>query len=363
MSDGFIGIEPTKAEIREDIRKDAQIILARKQNVYENFMNSYLRIGREYVERVYVRYLDAHWEETKPNLSAEIGIIGMGHVGMAMASLYDYRHTKFYIRDPEFDREVEEQGFVHDDQNTGESWMNPAEVEEMVRKCQIIYLCLPTPQMDDGQCDTSLVKEYLEQLHGLIEKEPEHKRPIVVLKSTTIPSFFNDFLDRPFDYPYLIHAPEFMREDYMQEDVYTFPSLILGGHTGTCIRYISHLNKKTRLQLAEKDVKMVGWKEASFMKYLANTFLALKVIMFNEYYELAMVDGVSWNAIESLIESDPRLGPTHTTVFAGDHRGYGGTCFPKDTKALIEYSEDVGYPMELLSVADSLNEEYRKKKI
>jgi UDPglucose 6-dehydrogenase len=89
--------------------------------------------------------------------------------------------------------------------------------------------------------------------------------------------------------------------------------------------------------------------------------LAMKVIMNNEYYDLANKMGVDWESIVDISQTDPRLGTTHWQVPGPDgERGFGGACFPKDTAALASIAEDFKSEMTMLNQAIITNIELRK---
>ena len=100
-------------------------------------------------------------------------------------------------------------------------------------------------------------------------------------------------------------------------------------------------------------------EEAEMAKYMTNSFLATKVIFCNEMYDLCRKLGVDYNNVREAWIADPRIGSSHTFVYE-DNRGFGGSCFPKDTKALLKQGENIGSDMTLLKAAIEKNDEYHK---
>ena len=98
-------------------------------------------------------------------------------------------------------------------------------------------------------------------------------------------------------------------------------------------------------------------KEASFVKYGINSFLAMKVAFFNQLYDAVQDSDANFNIITKAMECDPRLGTSHNRVPGFDgKRGFGGACFPKDTAAFTHFTNK----MTLLEKVIEVNNEYRK---
>jgi len=102
---------------------------------------------------------------------------------------------------------------------------------------------------------------------------------------------------------------------------------------------------------------------ASFIKYTLNTFLAAKVIYFNQMYDLfqKMNPTSSWEEFVTIIGTDPRMGDTHMMVPGHDgSRGFGGSCLPKDTAALVEFAKQQGHDFTVLEQVLKVNEDLRE---
>ena len=98
-------------------------------------------------------------------------------------------------------------------------------------------------------------------------------------------------------------------------------------------------------------------KEASVIKYTINSFLATKVMFFNQIYQMSQDNNLDFNKIINAVGSDPRIGQSHTRVPGFDGKfGFGGACFPKDTLAFIEYNDN----LTVLAEAVARNNEIRK---
>jgi UDPglucose 6-dehydrogenase len=113
-------------------------------------------------------------------------------------------------------------------------------------------------------------------------------------------------------------------------------------------------------RFGQKHYILTDTTTAEFIKYMANTFLAVKVSVVNEFYRMSKTLGVNWNdALEGFV-SDPRIGNSHTQVPGHDGKlGFGGTCFPKDINALITMGKELGVDMNTLEAAWKTNLEVR----
>jgi UDPglucose 6-dehydrogenase len=101
--------------------------------------------------------------------------------------------------------------------------------------------------------------------------------------------------------------------------------------------------------------------EASFVKYGINSYLASKVLWFNQFYDVVNKHGSNFGKVVGAITADSRVGRSHTTVPGFDgRRGYGGACFPKDTSALAHFADGLGVDMTVLKEVISSNNKYRK---
>jgi UDPglucose 6-dehydrogenase len=104
--------------------------------------------------------------------------------------------------------------------------------------------------------------------------------------------------------------------------------------------------------LLHDTVTIMGRKEAELVKYTRNNFLALKISFFNEIYQLCKATSIDYDAVRAGMEGDARIGMSHTGVPGYDgHFGYGGTCLPKDTNALLQYMTGHGIESHIVKAA------------
>ena len=136
--------------------------------------------------------------------------------------------------------------------------------------------------------------------------------------------------------------------------------IIFGGNRNTCSKvsdaYLKHSRCKT------KEHIFTNLKTASLVKYSINTFLASKVIFFNELFAIFERLNVSdsWESLVDIISRDKRIGDSHMNVPGHDGRkGFGGACFPKDSLALVKYAESNEIDLKLLKSVIKINNKIR----
>ncbi len=197
------------------------------------------------------------------------------------------------------------------------------------KKFDVIFVCVPTPMTDDGSIDSSIVESVIEYLEANTEG-------LIVLKSTVTPDVIEKFehmSDR------FIYNPEFLTEARAVHDFLNPEFHVFGGEYKICDQLQAIYEQYSRC--SKCDTYIVTPKEASFIKYGINNFLALKVAWFNQFSELIEKHDCSYTAVSNTMKADPRIGTSHMQVPGPDgRRGYGGACFTKDTAALLRFSNN-----------------------
>ena len=260
----------------------------------------------------------------------KIGVIGYGFVGKAVANSFaDRIDVKVRINDPAFP-------------DISKS------IDKIKEKSHAIFVCVPTPQDDHGECDTSILEGVLEQLLGY--------EGIVICKSTAPPILYRQ-LENTLGLK-LVHAPEFLTASNANYDYINPVNVVIG-----CKHKLYEEASQFILpfiQFSPANVEYCSIAEASMFKYVANTMLAMKVIMNNEYAELCDKMNINWENVSGIASSDKRLGHTHWKVPGPDgQRGFGGACFPKDTAALLNMADESDIEMSMLMTAIRTNDRLR----
>jgi len=268
-------------------------------------------------------------------MSYRIGIVGKGFVGGA---LYDNFKDCFDVAVWD---SVEEKRTL----NSFESFVDWSD---------IIFVCVPTPMKDSGECDISIVEDVVGKIANL------DRRKYVVIKSTVTPGTTSELAER--HNMVIGFNPEFLTEANAYNDFRYQPLIILGTDDtglGTVMAQIYYEFNAKVDNVAH--VIQRSTKEAELFKYLANSFLATKVIFANEFKKLCDKVNVDYGRIAEVAVLDKRLGHTHWRVPGPDGKlGFGGSCFPKDTSALISYADAYGSTLWLLTEASYINDEIRE---
>ncbi len=227
------------------------------------------------------------------------------------------------------------------------------DLKDAVNKATIIFLALPTPESEDGSADLSYVLNMANELSQIIT---EYK--IVVNKSTVpvgtaakVQAIFDAKCKTKVD---VVSNPEFLREGYAVEDFLKPDRIVIGSSSEQAITLMKKLYAPFVRQ--GNPVIIMDEKSAEMTKYAANSFLALKISFMNEMANLAEKVGADINDIRKGIGTDNRIG--NRFLFPGI--GYGGSCFPKDVKALQSISKEYNYDFKIVNSVIEVNENQRR---
>ena len=267
----------------------------------------------------------------QPPYIMKIGIIGLGFVGKALKN--GLRNNVDCVEiDPKL-------GTNLDDLKSHEP--------------SIVFICLPTPMNDDGSQNIELVKDAINEINKF------NQDILIVIKSTISPKYVEDFSNINND---LVINPEFLRENFANEDFINSEIIVFGGEDKSCVKLGNFYEGHTKCIC--KDYVNTDLMSASLVKYTINSFLALKVVFFNELKPVFdnLNSNNDWSNFISSLSRDKRIGDSHMSVPGPDGRnGYGGPCFPKDVNALIKYSQEIGAELTLLKKANNINNNIRAK--
>jgi len=270
-------------------------------------------------------------------MSYTIGIVGKGFVGGAM-----YENFKDVFNTLVWDID--------------EAKRTVATFKEFVETSDIIFVCVPTPMRQDGSCDTSIVGSVIDNIAQI------DRRKYVVIKSTVTPGTTSRLAS---DFNMTIgFNPEFLTEANAYNDFRNQPLIVLGADDSGLATVMAQIYYEFNSAVDNHaHVIQRTTKEAELFKYLANCFLATKVIFANEFKILCDKIDVDYGRIAELAVLDKRLGYTHWRVPGPDGQyGFGGSCFPKDTSALLAYADEVGTALWMLTEATYINDELRGEK-
>lgn len=252
-------------------------------------------------------------------------IAGYGYVGKAVASALETKH-EIVIVDPNY---------------------TSNEVKSHVDADGLI-ICVPTPYTDSTGCDIHHIVEVLDTTPVQIP---------VLIKSTLTPGVIQALEDLYPDH-WIVYSPEFLRAKTANQDFLNQKYVVIGGDDTDC--YWQDI-----LQTSLPNCNIVlncTAQESALIKMASNSFLAIKTSYFNQLYDLCEEGNMDFVTVRHILAQDPRIGSDHTVVPGPDgERGWGGHCFPKDTKSFIKYAKSLNTPLTLLEEAVDYNKKARKE--
>lgn len=227
------------------------------------------------------------------------------------------------------------------------------DLKAAVEASQFVFFALPTPDGGDGAADLSFVLSAAKQVAGFINdyKVIINKSTVPVGTAEKVRGVISANTNVEFD---VVSNPEFLREGFAVEDFMKPDRVVIGtssdkaGELMTEL-YMPYVSDKEQIILMDE-------RSAELTKYAANSFLALKITFMNEMARLCELTGANVDAIRHGIGTDNRIGPRF--LFPGI--GYGGSCFPKDVKALMMSAKEYGYNFSLIQSVHAVNEEQKK---
>lgn len=251
----------------------------------------------------------------------KIAIIGYGYVGKTMHSLF-------------FD------AIIYD------KYLSLGSMND-VNKCDVAFICVPTPSLQDGSCDTKEVEEVINSCEC----------DIIVIRSTVPVGFSEDISKKTSKN--IIFQPEYCGEtsNHPYNDLSKRTWLTFGGDK----KYIDKVVDVYKKYMSNSDFEicMTTSSEAEMAKYMSNVFLAMKVTFSNEIYDLCEKLGISYEHCCDAWLHDSRIGASHTKVYK-DKRGFSGKCFPKDIHSLENIMKTNNCDSTLISAVIKKNNKYIK---
>ena len=266
----------------------------------------------------------------------KIGILGQGYVGSAIKIGFE----KHYKDINTFDKYNKSRSTV-------------SNLEELTESSEIIFVCLPTPMKENGECDIGIVKKEIEK----INKYSTHKK-IVVIKSTVPPDTTKRINNNNKNID-VIFNPEFLTERNFIEDFKKQNRIVLGGNQ----KPVDILQQVYSKVFPNITIIKTDSTTAEMIKYFTNTFLATKVSFSNEMKIICDKIDVNYDQVVKYSLYDERLGKSHLGVPGPDGKlGFGGSCFPKDINALIYFAKQKGIDLDVLKSVWETNLKVRPEK-
>jgi len=229
-------------------------------------------------------------------------------------------------------------------------------LEEGIKDAKLILLALPTPPGEDGSADLKYMLNVAEELGPLL------KDYVVIVDKSTVPVGTADKVREriaknstvEFD---VVSNPEFLREGVAVED-FMKPDRVVIGTASTKARKVMEMLYAPFVRQGNPIIFM-DERSAELTKYAANTFLATKISFMNEIANLCELLGADVDSVRKGLGTDSRIGKRF--LFPGI--GYGGSCFPKDVKALAKSSYDAKYDFKILNAVMNVNDHQKLRLI
>jgi UDPglucose 6-dehydrogenase len=222
--------------------------------------------------------------------------------------------------------------------------------QEAVESCSLVFLALPTPQGANGRADLSYISAALDALANEVAEDT-----VFVVKSTVPPGSVVSFRKRLADLgstAAIVSHPEFLREGRAVEDFLQPDRIVVGAFDPSDAERIVAVYRSV-----ETEVVVTDPTSAEMIKYANNAYLAARLTFANTMANLCEAVGADIIDVVKGVGLDHRIGPH----FLNPGPGYGGSCFPKDTAALIGVAEDAGYDFRLLKAVIDADEEQRRR--
>ncbi|MED5541083.1 MAG: UDP-glucose/GDP-mannose dehydrogenase family protein, partial [Actinomycetota bacterium] len=216
--------------------------------------------------------------------------------------------------------------------------------EDAVASSEFVFLCLPTPQEEDGRADVDALLSVVNQIREVVSPGT------IIVNKSTVPVGTNTTLATAIrrDDVSVVSNPEFLREGAAVTDFLQPDRIVIGANDSKVGDRVAQIYESIDAPIIHVDPA-----SAETIKYATNSFLATKVSFVNALAAVCEAVGADIDAVTAGLGSDTRIGPR----FLQPGPGWGGSCFPKDMHALVRIATDAGYEFDLLRAVISANEQ------
>lgn len=288
-------------------------------------------------------------EKFEPS-KATIGIIGQGFVGSAMRAYFDRpvsgKEEKFKI-------------LTYDKfKPTGFS------LDYLVENSEIIFVCVPTPMRQNGECYTGIVESVIQDVVDTAKKIGRDPNTFVLCIKSTVWPGFTDAMKKKHPELRLVFSPEFLREASAVEDMLKGNRVVVGGLEQDAAVVLQYFLAQDARRVDDGSCILIRTESsvAEMAKLFTNGILFTKVMFSNEIFQLCKKLGIDYEDVRLVGCIDSRIGPSHTMVPGPDgYLGAGGHCFPKDMHNLKFVAEQLGVPEKMFTTVLERNDELREE--
>lgn len=233
-----------------------------------------------------------------------------------------------------------------------------SDLDEAVKRSLVIFIGVGTPENDDGSANLSQVTRVTEQIAQAMN---DYK--VIVIKSTVpvgtarkLKELVKNNLNSQVEFD-IVSNPEFLREGAAVNDFLRPDRVIIGADSERALAIVRDIYRP--LYLLETPIVSTTNETAEMIKYASNTMLALKISFINEIANICDKVGADVYTVATAVGMDKRIGPK----FLHPGPGFGGSCFPKDIRSLVNTAEAVGYDFEIGRTVLSVNERQKESVI
>ena len=300
----------------------------------------------------------------------KIAIVGLGFVGLSLTSVLASKG--FNVIGLDIDKE--KCNII----SKGKSPFFEPELEKTLKKgikkkltisnefssiidCDIIFVTVGTPQKADGSIELSMIKKAISNIGEIFRISK--KNPILIIKSTVIPGTVQNVIlpilekqsGKKAGYEFgLVSNPEFLQESSAIRDTKYPHVIVLGGNQ---TKYMKKIKKFFEYLHPNVPIIVTNHQTAEMIKYANNSFLATKISFINQLANICQnIPGANIDDIAKTIGLDPRIGK----LFLNAGPGYGGSCLPKDVKAIMNFSLKSGVSPLFLNAVEKTNQQQIK---
>lgn len=289
-----------------------------------------------------------------------ITIVGTGYVGLVSAAVFaDLGHEVICL---DVDEEkikrlnngeplIFEDGLAEIMQKNKGRLKFTVDLNEAYKYADVVFICVGTPENKDGSANLTFVYKAVDQIIISVSHDT-----VLVIKST-VPIGTNDKIQRYIDDNKacnfnidIVSNPEFLSQGTALKNMLNPDRIIIGTDNQNSQEVMKEVYEKMNSPIIFTDRC-----SAEMIKYASNDFLALKISYINEIANLCELFGANINDVSKGMGMDPRIGDK----FLNAGIGYGGSCFPKDTKALCSLAESYGYELKTVKAAIEVNEKQK----
>ena len=264
----------------------------------------------------------------------KIGVIGIGFVGSAIKTFFEKKiETICYDKYKEFSK------------------------LEQILPTDLVFLCLPTLfDNNKNEYDKSAIYEICDYLNIM------NYNGLIIIKSTVEPKTTN-IISKKYPNLKLFHNPEFLSARTANDDFANQNHIIIGNGSNVSYNDIENVYNFFKLYYPNAEITQLTSIESECVKLFCNSFGASKVMLFNEYYLLCNKIGIEFDKVKDIMLKNDWINKMHTQVPGPDGElGFGGACFPKDTRALNSFMKKYNSSNNILDSVIKECDEIRNKK-